>query len=338
MAQQHILVLNQENMQRNNVAGVGDGDSLHDWFKTLPIVTKTFLVSTLLGGALITFGMVSPYDMVLNWYSIKNQFHFWRLFTTFIFAGKFSFNFAMHTYILYENCKRYEASPFNTGAGGTSADFIYMLLITMGILLVISYYFDMLVLSEPILYVIMYNWSRRESDRPVGIFGFKFKAIYLPWVYVGIRLIMGGSITEPLVGIAVGHLYYFLIEVLPVTHGYNLIRTPKFCIDFTNYVEGRTPPTPERAPAYAGIGRTLGGAGTAAAAAPGPRRGIATLFGQPDPAPAAAAAAPAGSPQQAGHPTGLRQRNPGTAGGAQGGTNPQPTGHNWGSGRVLGSS
>jgi hypothetical protein len=317
-----------------NVAGVGDGDSLHDWFRTLPIVTKTFLVSTLLGGALLTFGMLSPYDLILNWHSIKNRFHFWRLFTTFIFAGKFSFNFAMHTYVLYENCKRYEAAPFNTGGGGTSADFIYMLLVTMGILLVISYYFEMLVLAEPILYVIMYNWSRREADRPVGIFGFKFKAIYLPWVYVGIRMIMGGSVTEPLVGIAVGHLYYFLIEVLPVTHGYNLIRTPKFCIDFANYVEGRAPVAPQRPAAYTGIGRTLGGAGVAApppaSAVGGLRRGIATLFSQPE-----APAAPGPAPAAGGAPapqTGLRNRGTAAA------TNPAPTGHTWGSGRTLGSN
>lgn len=333
-------------MNRNNVAGVGDGDSLQDWFKSLPIVTKTFLVSTLVLGGLVTFGMVSAYSVILDWHSIKNQFHFWRLFTTFIFAGKFSFNFAMHTYILYENCKRYEEAPFNTGAGGTSADFIYMLLVTMGILLVIAYFFDMLILSEPILYVIMYNWSRREADRPVGIFGFKFKAIYLPWVYVGIRLIMGGPITEPLIGIAVGHLYYFLIEILPVTHGYNLIRTPKFCIDFTNYVEGRTPVAAQR-PVYTGVGRTLGGAGgPGGGAAPAPvgtggaagiRRGIASLFGPPPETPAApAAGAGTGAGQQPGHAGGLRHR--GNAAAAGGAANPPPSGHNWGTGQRLGSN
>lgn len=318
-----------------NVAQVGDGDSLHDWFKTLPIVTKTFLVSTLLSGALLSFGMIDAYSMVLDWPSIRGKFHFWRLLTSFIYAGKFSFNFAMHTYVLYENCKRYEASPFNTGGGGTSADFIWMILVTMGILLVIAYYFDMLILSEPILYVIMYNWSRRESDRPVGIFGFKFKAIYLPWVYVGIRMIMGGSITEPLVGIAVGHLYYFLIEVLPVTHGYNLIRTPKFCMDLVDYVNGRTPIAAQATPTYTGIGRTLGGAtGTApaAGAAPGFGRRIATIFGQPD-TPAAPAA------DQAGHATGLRNRSTTAAAGRAGtGTNPPPTGHSWGEGHRLGSN
>ena len=35
--------------------------------------------------------------------------------------GPFSFNFAMHTYVLYENSRRYESNPYNTGGGGSSA-------------------------------------------------------------------------------------------------------------------------------------------------------------------------------------------------------------------------
>lgn len=30
---------------------------------------------------------------------------------------------------------------------------------------------------------------------------------------------MGGDITGPLMGVAVGHLYYFLVDVLPISHG-----------------------------------------------------------------------------------------------------------------------
>lgn len=315
------------------VAGVGDGDSIQDWFKSIPLITKGFLVSTLLSGALLSFGMISPMDLVFVWPLVKNKFNVWRLFTSFIYAGPFSFNFAMHTYVLYENCKRYEANPFNTGAGGTSADFLWMLLVTMGILLVIAFYFDLMVLSEPILYVIMYVWSRREPDAQLNIFGFRFKSLYLPWVYVALRLIMGGAITEPLIGIAVGHLYYFLIEVLPVTHGYNLIRTPKFCVDFVGYVTGQTPLTAERA-TYTGVGRTLG---TATRNGGEPRNeGLFARLGLRVPNAAAGqqqqpAAAPVGG--------GLRQRhNAAPTGSGSSGGSSTGTGYQWGSGRTLGNN
>ena len=43
-----------------------------------------------------------------DWNRIKNNFEIYLLFTPFIFAGGLSFNFAMHVYVLYESCKRYE--------------------------------------------------------------------------------------------------------------------------------------------------------------------------------------------------------------------------------------
>eukprot|EP01036_Dinobryon_divergens_P028942 gene28942-37966_t len=226
---------------RREVGQVGDGDSFQDWFNNVPPITKVLLVSTLLSGAMLTFQWVSAQSLVLFWPEISSKFEFWRLFTSFIFAGPFSFNFAMHTYVLYENSRRYELNPFNTGGGGSSADYLWMLLLSMICLLAVAYYFDILVLSEPILYVIMYVWSRREPDQMLNIFGFKFKSLYLPWIYIAIRLIMGGSITEPLLGIGVGHLYYFVSEILPVTEGYNLgplIRTPAFCSDIITYATG----------------------------------------------------------------------------------------------------
>ena len=104
----------------------------------------------------------------------------------------------------------------------------------------VGFLFDMPVLSEPLLYVIMYTWSRKDPDSISNMFGFKFKSLYLPWAFVTIRAIMGGSISGPMVGIAVGYLYYFMVEVLPETHGYNLISTPQFCVDIISYVTGRS--------------------------------------------------------------------------------------------------
>lgn len=35
----------------------------------------------------------------------------------------------------------------------------------------------------------------------------------------------------PLLGIAVGHLYYFLVDILPDLHDIDLLHTPKFLVD-----------------------------------------------------------------------------------------------------------
>lgn len=39
---------------------------------------------------------------------------------------------------------------------------------------------------------------------------------------------MGGNPMMDGFGVVAGHLYYFLLEVLPTTKGWNLIQTPSF--------------------------------------------------------------------------------------------------------------
>lgn len=186
------------------VAGVGNAGTPQDWFRDIPIITKILLVSTVLSAGLASFRLMNPMLLIFHWPSIYKNFEIWRLFTSFIFAGNFSFPFLMHTYMLYQNSIRYEMNPFNTGARGTSADYLWMLLFCMMPILMIAYFLDIMVLSEPLLYVIMYVWSKREPEAQANIFGFKFQASYLPWVYVAIRLLMGNSIVGPLIGIGAG--------------------------------------------------------------------------------------------------------------------------------------
>jgi hypothetical protein len=54
---------------------------------------------------------------------------------------------------------------------------------------------------------------------------------------------MGNSVVGPLVGIGVGHVYFFLVEVLPASHNIDLIRTPAFCISIVEYMTGFTHPS-----------------------------------------------------------------------------------------------
>jgi Derlin-2/3 len=252
-----------------NVAGVNDaGDSLQSWFAAMPMVTKTFFLGTLLTGAMVSFNMLSPASCVFVWEAIRRRFEIWRLVTPYFFAGGFSFNFAMHLYLLYQNCLRYEANPYNTGAGGSSADFLWMLILAAGVHTVLAYIFEFMIFSESILYVIMYVWSRREPDGRMSMFGFKFQAVYLPWIYMGIRLIMGGSVVMPLVGVGIGHVYFFLAEVMPLSHGRSVIVTPDFCIKLMNWYTGqssrggRAPaPNSGAAPANVGGGGRNQGAG-----------------------------------------------------------------------------
>lgn len=222
-----------------NIRGVGEPDSFQEMYRDIPPVTKFFTTGTFITAIIATFGLMPSSwggleTFLFDWNSITSKFHVWRLVTPFLFVDKFSLNFVMHMYVLYENCKRYELNPFNTGAGGTSADMLFMVLFGMSIHIILGIFdpvlgLGMYVMSEPILYHILYVWSRRDSELVVNIYGFKFKAMYLPWVYMAIRMLLGGTVTLILVGIATGHLYWYMVEVLPNQYACEILKTPQFC-------------------------------------------------------------------------------------------------------------
>jgi hypothetical protein len=61
---------------------------------------------------------------------------------------------------------------------------------------------------------IIYLWSKHNSQVIVNfMFGIKFPAMYLPLVLGLMDFVMAGDLYGPLVGILVGHAYYFLSEI-----------------------------------------------------------------------------------------------------------------------------
>jgi len=86
---------------------------------------------------------------------------------------------------------------------------------------------------------------------------------------------MGGNIWMDLIGLAAGHIYYFLKEVVPAEYGYTLIKTPHFLLNFMyKAVQPRAPPAGGPAPGgparVAGVGGGGGGGGGGGAPPPPP--------------------------------------------------------------------
>ena len=72
----------------------------------------------------------------------------------------------------------------------------------------------MAVLWESLSMVIVYVWSQNNRQVIVNfMFGFKFPALYLPAVLGLIEFVSTGDFYGPLVGILVGHTFYFLSEI-----------------------------------------------------------------------------------------------------------------------------
>ena len=161
----------------------------------------------------------------------------WRLVTPFVFFGKFSLGFIFQVYLLINYCLRLETNPYPSGGGthlGTVADFVWMLVLGMAQLLLMGWIMGVPFLGSSLVFMILYVWANRNPNdvARMPFFGFQFKAVYLPWVMLAFGVLLGNSPVFDLMGIAAGHVYYFLQEVLPASTGFmggkTFLYTPLF--------------------------------------------------------------------------------------------------------------
>merc|ERR1712166_1044369 len=161
---------------------------LEAWFQAMPIVTRYTFASLIVVTLAGNFGLISPMTLALIPQQVFQKFEIWRLVTNMMFMGKLGFGFLMHLMFL--------EAPF------------------LGMSLIMS---------------IIYVWSRCFAQQQVSfMFGLKFEGSYLPWVLVAFTVVMGGSPVMDLVGIAAGHLYYFLTVVYPNAGNRRFLHAPQF--------------------------------------------------------------------------------------------------------------
>ncbi len=181
--------------------------------------------------------------------------------------------------MLVQFSKQYESGgPFNTGAGGGTADYAFCWMLgALGMLVTWPFLVGFFPLPplfcRNMIYYVLYIWSKRNPTAQANIWGFPMAAIYLPFAYLALTVFMGNPYMDMIHGIVVGHLYYFLVDVVPLVYGKDILRTPQFLIDFFGIGEYRprqAPVNPAPAGNRAGLGQALGrNAGGAAAAGGG---------------------------------------------------------------------
>lgn len=211
------------------VGGVGDAVGPEQWFRSLPVITQYWFGGTLIITLAANFGIVDPAQLVFSWLDIRNQFQLWRLATSFLYVGPFEFGTLIAVYMLVNFSKIYEAGgPYNTGAGGGTADYAFMMLFAMALML-LSYPIigSMLRLwplfSRNLIYFVLYVWSKRNPTAQANIWGIPVQGVYLPFAYLALHVFMGSPYMDMLHGMAIGHLYYFLVDVVPQVQGKDIL-------------------------------------------------------------------------------------------------------------------
>jgi Derlin-2/3 len=151
-----------------------------------------------------------------------------------LFFDFFGLNFLFHMYFVIRHCRLLEESYLNR-----IADFVYLWLFGAVVLTAINCAVYLLTdtadwLPAPLMFlgpslaaIIVYVWARRNPHLRMSFLGlFEFDAPYLPWVMMGFGLLLGNSPYNDLLGIVVGHLYYFLADVYPAQTGRRPLKTP----------------------------------------------------------------------------------------------------------------
>ncbi|KAK3086143.1 hypothetical protein FSP39_014209 [Pinctada imbricata] len=185
-------------------------NDIGDWYRGIPMMTKYWFTGSVVVPIVARFGLLNPAWLFLHWESFIYKFQFWRPLTALLYypiSGPRGFHFLLNLYFLYSYSSRLETGIFL----GKPAEMLFMLMFN---------WISLTLLMDPMVLSVLYVWCQLNKDMVVSFwFGTRFKAMYLPWVLFAFNLIIGQGGLMELVGIIVGHLYFFLMFKYPQDFG-----------------------------------------------------------------------------------------------------------------------
>ncbi|KAG1670280.1 hypothetical protein FOA52_003630 [Chlamydomonas sp. UWO 241] len=162
-------------------------------YHALPLVTRTYATLAFVTTAACSLEIFSSHKLYYNTKAIMNG-EPWRLATNFLWFGNFGVDFVFHMFFLLRYSKSLEEGSFR----GRSADYLWMLLLGSVFMIVAAPFLDVMFLGPSLTFMSL-----------LGVF--TFTAPYLPWVLLALSIVLGNSPYIDLLGIAAGHIYYFLM-------------------------------------------------------------------------------------------------------------------------------
>ncbi|TVY38175.1 Derlin, partial [Lachnellula subtilissima] len=196
--------------------GMGQaGFPLETWFWEMPLCTRWWTTATVLTSALVQCQIVTPFQLFYSFRAVFFKNQYWRLLTTFVYFGPLSLDLVFHVFFLQRYSRLLEEA-----SGRSPAHFSWLLLYACTCLICLSPLVSMPFLGHPLSSTLVYIWSRRNPDTRLSLMGLLvFTAPYLPWVLMGFSLVVHGTIPkDEIMGVVIGHVYYFFSDVYPPLH------------------------------------------------------------------------------------------------------------------------
>lgn len=195
------------------------------WYNNIPFFTKWWFTLTLICTLGANFGILPANHMLLIIELVIKKFQFWRLFGCVFFMGKLGFPFLINVYFLYSYSLRLETGVFD----GRPADYLFLLIFNWICLLILGVIVPLKIIGMPLVISVLYVWCQVNRDTVVQFwFGTQFKAMYLPWALAAFNVLLGGNGFMELIGIFVGHMFFFLKYKYPIDYGgASFLNTPQ---------------------------------------------------------------------------------------------------------------
>lgn len=95
-------------------------------------------------------------------------------------------------------------------------DFLAFIIFGMVLMTLVAPFVNIPFFGSSLTFMMVYIWGRRNEHVRMSFLGlFPFSAPYLPWVLFTFSLVLGNSATVDLIGIIVGHLYFYFDDIYP---------------------------------------------------------------------------------------------------------------------------
>ncbi|XP_058205856.1 derlin-1-like isoform X2 [Rhododendron vialii] len=195
------------------------------YYQDLPPVAKAYGVLCLMTSGAYHLDLYNLGNIALFYGPVIKRFQVWRLVTNFFFLGPFSLTFAFRLLLIARHGVQLERGPFDK----RTADYLWMYIFGAFSLLVMALipFLSTPFMGASLVFMIVYVWGREFPNERLNIHGlFQLKGFYLPWYMLGVDLILGNPLMPDLLGMAAGHLYYFLTVLYPLSGGRFDLKTP----------------------------------------------------------------------------------------------------------------
>ncbi|KAM3682922.1 hypothetical protein ACJW31_12G107300 [Castanea mollissima] len=197
---------------------------------------KFYRVACLMSTSALYLDLYNPYNIALFYGLVVERFQVWRLITNIFFLGPFSFPFAFHLLIIARYGVSLERGPFDKRTTNNVWMFVFGALPLL-VMAAVPYLWSPF-MGGSLVFMLIYVWSREYPNALINIYvlvslklsyyleQYRLVTFFLYIDIYSFDLLLGNPLMPDILGMVVGHLYYFLTVLHPLAGGKFILKTP----------------------------------------------------------------------------------------------------------------